>query len=261
MNLLKGKKILIMGLINKYSIAYGIAQACFEHGAELAFTFQNEKIKTRLQKISSEFNSSFILPCNVTQDNEIHSTFDKIKKKWGTLNGLIHSIAFTPKNQIQGGNFIKNINRKDYLISQEISTYSLIEISKNAFPLMKNSNGSIITLSYYGAEKVIPNYNTMGIVKSSLESSVRYLSFNLGMMNIRINAISPGPIKTISSSRIKDFNKIKTIYKNSTPLQRNVSAKEIGQVAVFLCSDLSSGITGEIIHVDAGYHIMGITKN
>ncbi|GGI85756.1 enoyl-ACP reductase FabI [Legionella impletisoli] len=257
MGFLNGKKALIVGLASNRSIAYGIAKAFHEQGAELAFTYQNDKLKERVEKMASEFNSSLTFPCDVASDDEINSVLQQLNQHWEKLDILVHSVAYAPQDQISG-DYVENATREGFKIAHDISAYSLVALAKAAMPMMKETNGSIITLSYYGAEKAVPNYNVMGIAKASLEASVRYLASSLGSRGIRVNAISAGPIKTLAAAGIKDFRKIQSAYANVTPLQRNITAEEVGNAAAFLCSDLASGITGEVVHVDAGYHAVAM---
>lgn len=253
MGFLKGKKALIIGLASNRSIAYGIAKAFHAQGAELAFTYQNEKLQSRVETMAAEFNSTHTFPCDVAKDDEINALFANLSQSWDTLDILIHSVAYAPADQISG-DFIACSNREGFRIAHDISAYSLVGLAQAALPMMEKTQGSILTLSYYGAEKAVPNYNVMGIAKASLEASVRYLAASLGSRGLRVNAISAGPIKTLAAAGIKDFRKIQTAYASMTPLQRNVTADEVGNTAAFLCSDLASGITGEVVHVDAGYH-------
>jgi enoyl-[acyl-carrier protein] reductase I len=257
MGFLTGKKALIFGLISNRSIAYGIAKAFHAQGAELAFTYQNEKFKERISAMAAEFNSNLIYPCDVANDDEIESVFTNLKNHWDKIDCLIHSVAFAPADQI-AGDYIENASREGFKIAHDISAYSLVAISKAALPMMLETNGAILTLSYYGAEKAVPNYNVMGIAKASLEASVRYLAASLGSRGIRVNAISAGPIKTLAAAGIKDFRKLQNSYAEVTPLKRNITADEVGNTAAFLCSELASGITGEVVHVDAGYHVVGM---
>jgi len=259
MGFLSGKKALIVGLASNRSIAYGIAKALHEQGAELAFTYQNEKLKSRVEKMAAEFDSQLTFPCDVISDSEIENVFEQLSKQWDHLDILIHSVAFAPADQISG-DFISSVNREGFTIAHDISAYSLIGLSKAAYPLMKNTNGAILTLSYLGAEKAIPNYNVMGIAKASLEASVRYLAASLGPKGVRVNAVSAGPIKTLAASGVKDFRKMQTVYADLTPLKRNITADEVGNTAAFLCSNLASGITGEVVHVDAGYHAVSMSN-
>lgn len=259
MGFLKGKKALIVGLASNRSIAYGIAKAFHEQGAELAFTFQNEKLKSRVENMAAEFNSHLTFPCDVSRDDEIVSVFEQLKKHWNTFDILIHSVAFAPADQISG-DFIEGVNREGFQIAHDISAYSLVGLAKAALSMMEGTQGSILTLSYYGAEKAIPNYNVMGIAKASLEASVRYLAASLGPRGLRVNAISAGPIRTLAAAGIKDFRKIQAVYANTTPLKRNVTTEEVGNAAAFLCSDLASGITAEVLHVDSGYHAVSMAE-
>ncbi len=253
MGFLTGKKALILGLVSNRSIAYGIAKAFHEQGATLAFTYQNEKIRERVQSMAAEFDSSLTFPCDVAHDSEITAVFEALGHSWQQLDILVHSIAYAPADQI-GGDYIEHANREGFRIAHDISAYSLVALAKAALPMMVDTQGSILTLSYYGAEKAVPNYNVMGIAKASLEASVRYLAASLGPRGIRVNAISAGPIKTLAAAGIKDFRKIQNAYASLTPLRRNITATEVGNTAAFLSSDLASGITGEVVHVDAGYH-------
>lgn len=262
MGFLSGKKALIVGLASNRSIAYAIAKAFHEQGAELAFTYQNDRLKERVEKMAAEFNSTITYPCDVSSDTEINALFDHLNTEWKQLDILIHSVAFAPADQI-GGDYIENATREGFRIAHDISAYSLVGLSQAALPMMKDTQGSILTLSYYGAEKAVPNYNVMGIAKASLEAAVRYLAASLGPKGLRINAISAGPLKTLAAAGIKDFKKIQTAYASVAPLQRNITAEEVGNAAAFLCSDLASGITGEVVHVDAGYHAVssaGLTE-
>lgn len=259
MGFLSGKKALIVGLASNRSIAYGIAKALHEQGAELAFTYQNEKLQNRVETMAAEFNSSLTFPCDVASDTDIQNVFAELSKDWDKLDILIHSVAFAPADQISG-DFIDNVSREGFRIAHDISAYSLVGLAQAALPMMQDTNGSILTLSYYGAEKAVPNYNVMGIAKASLEASVRYLAASLGPKGLRVNAISAGPIKTLAAAGIKDFRKMQNAYANTTPLKRNVTAEEVGNTAAFLCSDLASGITAEVVHVDAGYHAVSMSN-
>ena len=253
MGFLSGKKALIVGLASNRSIAYGIAKAFHEQGAELAFTYQNEKLKERVERMAAEFDSTLTFPCDVASDVEIQAVFEQLGTHWNNLDVVIHSVAYAPADQISG-DFVDNASREGFQIAHDISAYSLVALAKAALPMMEGTQGSILTLSYYGAEKAVPNYNVMGIAKASLEASVRYLAASLGSRGLRVNAISAGPIKTLAAAGIKDFRKIQSAYANITPLKRNVTTEEVGNTAAFLCSDMASGITGEVVHVDAGYH-------
>ncbi|MCC5791874.1 MAG: enoyl-ACP reductase [Legionellaceae bacterium] len=257
MGFLSGKKALIVGLASNRSIAYGIAKAFHEQGAELAFTYQNDKLKDRVGKMAAEFGSELIIPCDVSSDAEISQVFTTLQQHWQGLDCLVHSVAYAPADQISG-DYIENATREGFRIAHDISAYSLVALSQAALPLMQASQGSILTLSYYGAEKAVPNYNVMGIAKASLEASVRYLAASLGSRGIRVNAISAGPIKTLAAAGIKDFRKMLGAYANSTPLKRNVTIENVGNSAAFLCSELAAGITAEVLHVDAGYHAVAM---
>lgn len=253
MGFLKGKKALIVGLASQRSIAYGIAEAFHEQGAELAFTYQGERLQSRVEEMAANFQSKIALSCDVAHDAEIQQLFKNLQQHWDQLDILIHSVAYAPADQI-GGDFMSNANREGFQVAHDISVFSLVGLTQAAMPLMANTQGSILTLSYYGAEKAVPNYNVMGIAKASLEATVRYMASSLGPKGHRVNAISAGPIKTLAAAGIKDFRKIQNVYADTAPLKRNITAKEVGNAAAFLCSDLASGITGEVVHVDAGYH-------
>lgn len=253
MGILTGKKALIVGLASNRSIAYGIAKAFHAQGASLAFTYQNEKLQLRVQNMAAEFGSELTFPCDVASDEEIAHVMTELGKSWDELDILVHSVAFAPADQI-GGDFVDNANREGFQIAHDISVYSLIGLTKAALPMMEGTNGSVLTLSYFGAEKAVPNYNVMGVAKASLEATTRYLAASLGPRGLRANAISAGPIKTLAAAGIKDFRKIQSAYSDVAPLKRNITADEVGNAAAFLCSDMASGVTGEVMHVDAGYH-------
>lgn len=253
MGFLSGKKALVVGLASQRSIAYGIAKALHAEGAELAFTYQGERLQERVCEMAKEFNSNLTFPCDVARDEDIASVFKNLRQHWDKCDILIHSVAFAPADQISG-DFVENVNREGFRIAHDISAYSLVALAKAAQTMMEGTNGAILTLSYYGAEKAVPHYNVMGIAKASLEASVRYLALSLGPKGIRVNAISAGPIKTLAAAGIKDFRKMQQAYMDTTPLKRNVTADEVGTAAAFLCSSMASGITAEVVHVDAGYH-------
>ena len=258
MGFLSGKKALIVGLASNRSIAYGIAKIFHEQGAELAFTYQNERLKERVQDMAADFNSTLTFPCDVASDSEIQDVFTHLGTSWDKLDIVVHSVAFAPADQISG-DFVDSVNREGFHIAHDISAYSLVALAKAALPMMEDTQGAILTLSYYGAEKAVPNYNVMGIAKASLEASVRYLAASLGPRGIRVNAISAGPIRTLAAAGIKDFRKMQTAYAANTPMKRNITAEEVGNTAAFLCSNLGSGITGEVVHVDAGYHAVAMS--
>jgi enoyl-[acyl-carrier protein] reductase I len=252
MGFLSGKRILITGVISNRSIAYGIAKACHEQGAELAFTFVGERFQERVTEYAAEFGSSIVLPCDVADDAQIESTFSELAKHWDGLDGLVHSIGFAPREAI-AGEFLDGLSREAFRIAHDISAYSFPALAKAARPMMQGRNGALLTLTYLGAEKAMANYNTMGLAKASLEASVRYLAANLGPEGIRSNGISAGPIKTLAASGIKDFSSILKVVETTAPLRRNVTIEQVGNVAAFLLSELSAGVTGEIIHVDSGF--------
>ncbi len=253
--MLENKVGMIFGVANKRSIAWACAEACLEKGARIAFTYQGERLKQNVEKLTAGIEGALVVPCDVTNQQEVDAAFDAVGKKYGKLDFLIHSIAFAPREALEG-EFLTT-TRDAFLTALEISTFSLTQVSLAAMPLMKDG-GSIVTMSYYGAEKVVMNYNVMGVAKSALESSVRYLAADLGRHSIRVNAISAGPINTLSARGVKNMGTLLNYVGEKSPLKRNVEAKEVGNTALFLVSDLSSAITGEIIHVDCGYNIMGI---
>lgn len=253
--MLKDKVGLILGVANKRSIAWACAEACLSHGAKLAFTYQGERLKENVEKLTADLPDTLVVPCDVTNQGEVDAAFSAIKDRFGRLDFVVHSIAFAPREALEGG-FVET-TREAFLTAMEISAYSLTQIASAAAPLM-SEGGSIVTMSYYGAEKVVMNYNVMGVAKAALESSVRYLAADLGKDNIRVNAISAGPINTLSARGVKNMGSLLGYVGEKSPLKRNVQASEVGNTALFLVSDLSSGITGETIYVDCGYNIMGI---
>jgi len=253
--LMHGKKGLIMGVANDRSIAWGIAQQVSAHGAQLAFTYQGEALEKRVRPLAQSVNSSLILPCDVTDSGSVESVFAEIKKTWGTLDFVVHAIAFSDKDQLKGR--YCDTTRENFLKTMDISCFSFTEICKHAEPLMP-TGGSLVTLSYYGAERVVPHYNVMGVAKAALEASVRYLATDLGSKNIRVNAISAGPIKTLAASGIGDFRYILKWNELNAPMDRNVTIEDVGKSGLYLLSDLGSGVTGEVHHVDCGYHTVGM---
>jgi len=255
MKLLEGKKALIFGVANNKSIAYAIAKNFIEQGAEVAFSYAGEKLEGRVTKVSDELGGKFIVPCDVTKDEEIEKCFDFVKEQWGTFDILIHSVAFAPSGALKG-RYVET-KREDFAMALDISAYSLVAITKYAEPLM-NQGGSIICMSYLGAEKVIKNYNVMGVAKAALESSTKYLAYDMGEHKIKVNAISAGPIKTLAAAGISDFKKIFNHIAENAPLRDNCTQDDVGKTAVYLASDLSSAVTGEVIYVDSGYNIMGL---
>ncbi|MCQ9374545.1 enoyl-ACP reductase FabI [Methyloversatilis sp. XJ19-13] len=252
MGFLAGKKILITGLLSNRSIAYGIAQACHREGAELAFTYQNERFTDRVTKMAGDFGSSMVFACDVADDAQIAALFEQLGSTWDGLDGLVHSIAFAPGEALDG-DFLDGLSREAFRIAHEVSAYSFPALCKAARPMMQGRNGSVLTLSYLGAVRALPNYNVMGLAKASLEASVRYLAASLGPQGIRANAVSAGPIKTLAASGIGNFGKLLAYNEKNAPLRRNVTIQEVGNVAAFLLSDLASGVTGEITYVDGGF--------
>lgn len=253
MGFLAGKRILITGLLSNRSIAYGIARAMRREGADLAFTYQNDRFRERVTKMAAEFDSSLVFPCDVASDEEIAGLFAELGKSWDGLDGLVHSIAYAPGEALDG-NFLDGFSREAFRVAHEISAYSFPALAKAALPLMQGRNGALLTLSYLGAVRTMPNYNVMGLAKASLEASVRYLAASLGPQGIRANAVSAGPIKTLAASGIGSFSKLLAYNEKNAPLRRNVTIDEVGNAAAFLCSDLASGITGEVLYVDAGFN-------
>jgi len=257
MGFLSGKKALIAGIASNRSIAYGIAKAMHREGAELAFSYPNEKLKPRVEKFAAEFGSDIVLPCDVSVDEDITGLFDSLAKHWGSLDALVHSIAFAPREALDG-DYLENLDREGFRMAHDISSYSLTAMAKAARPMMQNTNGAIITMSYLGSERALPNYNIMGVAKASLEASVRYLAAALGPEGIRVNSISAGPIKTLAAAGIGNFKKILDEVAHNSPLRRNVTTEQVGNTGAFLCSDLAAGITGENIYVDSGYNIVSM---
>ena len=252
---LKGKRGLVMGVANNRSIAYGIAKAAADAGAELAFTYQGEALEKRVKPLAEELGSHILLPCDVTDEASMEAAFKAIEDEWGKLDFVVHAIAFSDKNELDG--MYLDTSRANFLRTMDISVFSFTAVAKLAKPLMKEG-GSLITLTYYGAEQVMPHYNVMGVAKAALECSVRYLAADLGKDNIRVNAISAGPIKTLAASGIGDFRHILRWNELNAPLKRNVTIEDVGRSGLFLLSDLGSGVTGEVLHVDAGYHTVGM---
>jgi enoyl-[acyl-carrier protein] reductase I len=253
MSFLKNKKVLILGLLSDRSIAYGIAQSMYEQGAELAFTCQMEKHQGRVEKLAANFNSSIVLPCDVANDEQINNLFPLLAQHWQKFDVLVHSIAFVPKEALSG-DFVEQTTRENFKIAHDISSYSFTALAKAALPYL-NENAALLTVSYLGAERTMPNYNVMGLAKASLEANVRYMSHSLGQKGIRVNAVSAGPIKTLAASGIANFDKMYGFNEKHAALKRNVTIEEVGNAAAFLCSDLASGITGEITYVDGGMNI------
>jgi len=253
MGFLDNKRVLITGLLSNRSIAYGIAKAMKREGASLAFTYQTEDLRGRIEKLATEFGSDLLFPCDVSNDEEIAKCFDGLHKHWDGLDCIIHSIAFAPREALSG-DYLESVNREAFRIAHDISAYSFAALAKAALPLMENRNAALLSLSYLGAVRVMPNYNVMGLAKASLEANVRFMASSLGPKGIRVNAISAGPIKTLAAAGIGNFGKLLGYTEKVSPLRRNVTIEEVGNVAAFLCSDLASGITGEITYVDAGFN-------
>ena len=256
MGFLNNKRALITGVAGNRSIAWGIAQAMHREGAEIALTYQNEKLTGRVRELGKECDVKILLPCDVSSDEQIQTLFDHLKQSWEQFDILVHSLAFAPRESLNG-DFVENTSRESFTQAHEISAYSLTALAKCAKPFMLENGGSILTLTYLGAERAVPNYNVMGLAKASLEANVRYLAASLGPDNIRVNAISAGPIKTLAASGIKDFRKMLAHTAETAPLKRNITLEEIGNTGAFLGSELASGITGSVIYVDAGFHAAG----
>lgn len=258
MGFLHGKRALITGIASERSIASGIAEAMHREGAELAFTYQNDKLKTRVEKAAAEYGSDIVIPLDVADDAQIAACFEQLGRHWDGFDILVHAIAFAPREAI-AGQFLDGLTRESFAIAHDISAYSLAALAKAARPLMSGRDAAILTLTYLGSERVLQGYNVMGVAKASLEATVRYLAGNLGPEGIRVNAVSAGPIRTLAASGIAGSRKILGHVEDSAPLRRTVSIEDVGNVAAFLCSDLARGVTGEITYVDAGYHILGMT--
>jgi enoyl-[acyl-carrier protein] reductase I len=258
MPLLVGKRLLVTGMLSNRSIAYGIAVAARREGADLAFTCQGERVRERTAALAAEFSAADrVFDCDVSSDSQIAQVFADLVKHWDSLDGLVHAIAFAPREAL-AGDYLDHANREAFHVAHDISAYSLTALAKAALPLMQGRAGSILTLSYLGAERAIPNYNVMGMAKASLEANVRYLAASLGPRGIRVNAISAGPIKTLAAAGIGGFGKILAAVEQTAPLRRNVTIEDVGNASAFYLSDLSSGITGEVTYVDAGYNIVGM---
>ena len=255
MGIMTGKRGLIMGLANDKSIAWGIAKALAEHGAELAFSYQGEQLLKRVQPLAAELGFDVVLPCDVTNNDSLDAVFESLKDKWGSLDFIVHAIGFSDKNELRGR--YVDTSAANFEMTMNISVYSFTAVMQRAEKLMTNG-GSALTLTYYGAEQVMPHYNVMGVAKAALEASVMYLAEDLGKQKIRVNAISAGPIKTLAASGIGDFRYILKWNELNSPLRRNVSIEDVGKSALYLLSDLASGVTGENLHVDAGYHVVGM---
>lgn len=255
MKILEGKKALILGVANEKSIAYGIAKVLYENGAILGFNYLDERIEKRVRPIAEEFKTDLVVKCDVSKDEDIENLFNTVKEKWGNIDIIVHSIAYANKEYLKDVYY--KVDRQSFLQAMDISVYSFTAIARQFLPIL-NEGSSLLTLSYYGAEKVVYNYNIMGVAKAALEASVKYLARDLGEKGIRVNCISAGPIKTLAAMGIADFGDIQKVAAERSPLKRTVSIEEVGKAALFLCSDLASGITGEILYVDAGYNVIGM---
>ena len=253
MGFLAGKRILVLGVASKLSIASGIAAAMHREGAELAFTYQAEKLRKRVEGFAKSWGSNLVFPCDVVEDKQISALFSKLSENWDGLDGIVHCLAFAPAHELDG-NYVDATTREGFLTAHEISSYSLVALAQQGRELMRDRNGSLLTLSYLGALRSLPNYNVMGLAKASLEANVRYIASSLGPEGTRVNGISAGPIKTLAAAGIKSFRKMLEHNAKQTPLRRNVTIDEVGNAAAFLCSDLASGISGEILYVDGGFN-------
>ncbi|KGQ44387.1 enoyl-ACP reductase [Gallibacterium anatis] len=258
MGFLTNKRILIAGVASNRSIAYGIAQAMHREGAELAFTYQNDKLKGRVEEFAKELGSSIVLPCDVGTDESIENCFAELHQHWDKFDGFVHAIAFAPGDQLDG-DYVNAVNREGFRIAHDISAYSFVAIAKAARANL-NPGAALLTLSYLGSERAIPNYNVMGLAKASLEANTRYMASALGKEGVRVNAISAGPIRTLAASGIKNFKKMLGHFENTAPLRRTVTIEDVGNTAAFLCSDLAAGITGEVVHVDAGFSTVAMSE-
>ena len=258
MGFLAGKRAVIIGLASNRSIAYGIADAMHREGAELAFNYQTDKLAARVEKMAGELGSQIALPLDVSDDGQIDSFFEGLGKHWDGFDILVHSVAFAPADQLEG-RYIDAVNREGFRIAHDVSSYSLAALAKRAEPAMAGRAGSLLTLSYLGAVRALPSYNVMGLAKASLEANVRFLALDLGPSNIRVNAISAGPIRTLAASGVKGLRQMIAKVAETSPLKRNVTTEDVGNTAAFLCSDLASGITGQVVYVDAGYNIVGMS--
>lgn len=257
MGFLQDKKALIVGLASNRSIAWGVAKAMHREGASLAFTYQNDKLKGRVEKFAAELDSDITLPCDVAQDEQIEAVFERLDDFWNHVDIIIHSVAFAPSTELEG-DYLDAVTREGFRTAHEISSYSFSALAKAGRNMMEGRNGALLTLSYIGAQKSVPYYNVMGLAKASLEANVRYMASSLGPDNIRVNAISAGPIKTLAAAGISNFRKMLKHVEENAPLRRNVTIDDVGNAAAFLCSDLAAGITGEITYVDSGYNTIGM---
>ena len=256
MGMFQGKKVLVLGVANERSIAWGIAEALHKEGAQLAFNYLNEALERRVRPLAESIGCENVFPCDVQQEEQIDSLFESLKERWGTVDAIVHSLAYAEKEDLS--NRFVNTTRQGFQTALDISAYSLISVAKRALPLMSENGGSILTLTYLGAERVVKNYNVMGVAKAALEASVRYLAADLGQNNIRVNAISAGPIKTLAASGIPQFREMLAAFAETAPLRRNVTTEDVGNTGLYLLGPLSSGVTGEVLYVDCGFNIMGM---
>jgi enoyl-[acyl-carrier protein] reductase I len=259
MGFLEGKRALIVGVASPRSIAWSIAEAMFDQGAELAYTYQNDRLRTRVEKIAAATNSEIIVPCDVALDDDIDNVFTELNKHWDYYDILVHSVGFAPREQLMG-DYIDAISREGFQIAHDISSYSFAALAKAGLSMMEGRDGALLTLTYMGSIRAMPSYNVMGLAKASLEANMRYLAQSLGPKGIRVNAISAGPVKTLAAAGVSDFRKMMTHVETTAPMRRNITPREVGDVAAFLCSDLASGVTGEITFVDSGYNILGMAE-
>ncbi len=259
MGFLQNKRILIVGVASDRSIAWGVAEAMHEQGAELAFTYQNEKLQDRVTKLAASVDSELVFPCDVSSDAEIESVFTELGKHWTDgIDGIVHAVAYAPRDELSGS-FVDNTTREGFRSAHEISAYSFVALAHYGRDMLRQRQGALLTLTYLGGERAVPNYNVMGAAKASLESSTRYMAADLGPEGIRVNAVSAGPIRTLAAAGIDNFKQMMTFNEQASPLRKNVSTSEVGNVGAFLCSDLASGVTGEIIHADAGFHAVALS--
>jgi enoyl-[acyl-carrier protein] reductase I len=258
MGFLEGKRAVIVGLASNRSIAWGIAQALHREGAELAFSYQTDKLEQRVGKLAAQLGSDILLPLDVADDTQIDAFFDGLAASWDGLDILVHSVAYAPADQLEG-RYIDAVNREGFRIAHDVSSYSLAALAKKAEPMMQGRSGALLTMSYLGAVRSLPNYNVMGVAKASLEANVRFLAQDLGPENIRVNAISAGPIRTLAASGVKGIRHMIARVGAASPLKRNVTIEDVGNAAAFLCSDLAAGITGQVLYVDAGFNIVGMS--
>jgi enoyl-[acyl-carrier protein] reductase I len=259
MGFLDGKRALIVGAASNRSIAWGVAEAMHRQGAELAFTYQNDKLRERVEALAASVGSSLCLACDVASDQEIDDVLARLADAWGHLDVVVHSVAYAPKEELNG-EFLDTVTREGFRVAHDVSSYSFTALARAARPLLQGRQASLLTMSYLGAVRAVPHYNVMGLAKASLEANVRYLAANLGPEGIRVNAVSAGPIRTLAASGISDFRRLLDYSERNTPLRRNITIEEVGNVAAFLCSDLASGITGDVVYVDGGFHVtaMGV---